>query len=92
MRIGTTGATPLLKVMFDKRVNLGANADPAPADPVVPATLFAPEDVKVMTFNKMTGATVTLADSTIARDPTDATNPWAMFTVTLPSGGITDSR
>ncbi len=33
----------------------------------VPATLFAPEDVKVMTFNKMTGATVTLEDSTITQ-------------------------
>ena len=87
---GTGPAAPLLKVVFDKRVNLLENAAPAPADPVIPATGFAPEDVKVMTFNKMTGATATLtldtvANGSITRDPATVTaNPWAMFTVAIP--------
>ena len=86
--IGTNNAQPSLKVVFEKRVNLLANAVAADPDNNVveiPATGFAPEDVKVMTFNKMTGATATLADSTIVRDPSGATGPWAMFTVNLPS-------
>ena len=87
--LGTTGATPRLKVVFDKRVNLLGNAAEGP--PVVPATGFAPEDVKVMTFNKMTGETTTfpIADGGIDTDPqttgdANLPNPWAMFTVTLP--------
>ena len=85
-----TSATPMLKVMFAKKVNLLANANEA-ATPPIPATGFAPEDVKVMTFNKMTGATVTLEDPTIARDPADATNPWEMFLITLPAAIAADS-
>ena len=66
-----------------------ANADPGP--PVIPGTGFAPEDVSVMTFNKMTGetATITIAAGGITHDPADATNPWAMFDVALPGDGIT---
>ena len=80
-----TGAVTI-KVAFDKRVNLVASV----SDPVTAAEAdaFFDSDIKITTFNKMTGATTVMpdADKTVARDPAAVTtDPWAMYTVTTAS-------
>ncbi len=97
---GSSNAQPMLKVVFDKKVLDGGNAAAGP--PVVPATLFAPEDVKIMVFDKATGQTssLTIGNDGITADPATATQsngsddsniPWAMYSVALPSAIAVDS-
>jgi len=73
-----------LNVVFGKETTL-LQADPDPATAAGTAA-FTRNDISVMAYNKVTGASVTLAASPgdIVRNPAAVTtDPWAMYTVPL---------
>ena len=90
-----SGATTI-RVVFAKGVATGDNAVAATADVTgIPAGLFAPEDVKVVAFNKLTGTSIVLgpldpAPAFGSASASPATDSKTEFTVALHNGPLAE--